>query len=317
MNINSTKLFNFLNNFVNNFNIDNFDTLDNEFKKLLTVKQENNLPVPAKSFFTFDQQRRSTAYRPTDQDFNKNYEFVFSGCSQTHGDHITKNLVKYGDHNNIWGFQIAKTYNKEALNLGMGGRSAQSILKGLMHHFQQNGNPRVLLVLYPDFGRLEAVDSDKIKMQKQLNDFEIIQHWYLKYSDDYNFQKISKSPHDPEDVIPWTLPLYNNLQSILFLQQYCKTNNIYFKYFSWDYTFNIILKLLKNNFIEYSNYCEPEHLSFSPKHFKNIECHLDIKNNYSKEIWNHGIDKEHIGIHQHIHIAETFIKELKNDNPWN
>lgn len=326
MNPNSVKFFNFLNIFMNklsshsnwksskNFDTKIFEELNNNFLSLLTFNKENL--VPSKSFFTFDQQCPPEAYRPIDQDFNKNYEFVFSGCSQTHGDHISKPLVSEGNYENIWGFQIANKYNKEALNLGMGGWSAQSILKGIMHHFQKNGHPKVLLVLYPDFGRVTAVDSDKTKMQKELNQHEIVQHWFLAHTDDVSFQKISKAPHSAVDVIPWTFALYHNLQAILLLDYYCKQNNIYFKYSSWDYHANIILKLLKNNFIEYSNYCEPETLDFLEETFVNKTCHNEIKDMYLKNVWNSGIDKQHIGIHQHTHIAEMFLRELENDNPW-
>lgn len=323
MNRYSVFLFDFLDRFIEelthlydwkssaSFNKETFDNLSKDFSKLLPKHEES-----AKSFFTFDQKRIQNEYRPQDQDLNKNYEFIFSGCSQTHGDHITKPLVPEGDYNAIWGFQVANKYNKQGLNLGMGGWSAQSILKGLMNHFQQNGHPKVLLVLYPDFGRVEAVDSDKIKMPEQLNFNDIVQHWYLNSIDDKRFQRVSKSPYDPVNVLPWTFSLYHNLQSILLLQQYCNTNNIYFKYSSWDYNANILLKLLKNNFSEYSNYCEPTTLDFLPSTFFTQDCHLDIQDQFSKNIWNAGIDKEHMGIHQHIHIAERFIEELDNDNPW-
>jgi hypothetical protein len=324
----STTFFNFMNNFVDSLVVQNkvnkiengysdsvFNKLSIDFLDLLNNYDKNQ--VKAKSFFTFDQQIFSFLYNPKDQDFNKNYEFVFSGCSQTHGDHVSPPLAQSGNHKNIWGFQIADNYNKEVLNLGMGGFSAQSILKGLINHFVKNGNPKVLFVLYPDFGRIEGVDSDKLKMETVLNEVEIIQHWYLDSSDDKRLDKISLLPHDPINVIPWHFALYHNLQAIILLDQYCKQNNIYFKYFSWDYTSNIILKLLKEHFNEYSNYCEPDTLDFSEQTFQNMTCHKDIKDMHSKDLWNVGIDKEHIGIHQHTHIAEMFLKELKNDNTWN
>lgn len=277
-------------------------------------KQKNSKTL---SFFTLDQQLEPFQYRPQNQDLNKNYEFVFSGCSQTHGDHISKPLVKNGDHKNIWGFQIAKDYNKEALNLGMGGWGAESVLKGLMHHFQKNGNPKVLLVLYPDLGRMESIDSNKIRMKTKLNDVELVQHWFLFPESYEKEQKISTIPHDPSDVIPFTHAVYKNLQSILILNEYCKQNNIYFKYTSWDFSTNIILKALKKLLPEYSNYSEPETINFEKYEFEKLKCHQEIKTIFSDTIWNSGSDNHHMGIHQHIHVAEQFKKEIKNDNPWN
>lgn len=295
-------------------------SLNDELKDL--IDQSNDvMACKVKTFFTFDQQLDHERYRPHHQDFNKNYEFVFSGCSQTHGDHVTPPLVSFGDHKYIWGFQIANKYNKDALNLGMGGWSAESILKGLMSHFQKNGNPKVLLVLYPDFGRLTFVDNHKMKPKNVLNHHELIQHYFLQPWDEQRYQKISKSPHLPNDILPWTQALYRSLQSILTLDQYCKDNNIYFKYFSWDYNSNVLLKLLKNNFSEYSNYCEPEFLNIlkmkETLKENNITCHDNEREVYPQKIWDLGIDNNHIGIHHHIHIAEQFMKEIDNDNPWN
>jgi hypothetical protein len=317
------RFFDFLTRFFQGITVDSKNKYSNEEMSLFLEELKDILAShsttqsKALSFFTFDQQLEDYRYRPMDQDFNKHYEFVFSGCSQTHGDHITEPEVKGGSYKDIWGFQIADAYGKEALNLGMGGWGAESILKGLMHHFQKNGNPKVLLVLYPDLGRIEGVDSDKIEMPTPLNKHELVQHWFLRPSDDHKVNKLSVLPHSPLDVIPFTQALYKNLQSILLLNEYCKQNSIYFKYSSWNHTTNLFLKMLKESFSEYSNYLEPKEFNFDELEFENLSCHKDIKENKIKTVWNTGHDKEHIGIHQHIHIAEQFKRELDNDNPWN
>jgi hypothetical protein len=154
-------------------------------------------------------------------------------------------------------------------------------------------------------------------MPTPLNKHELVQHWFLRPSDDHKVNKLSVLPHSPLDVIPFTQALYKNLQSILLLNEYCKQNSIYFKYSSWNHTTNAFLKMLKESFSEYSNYLEPKEFNFDELEFENLSCHNDIKENKIKTVWNTGHDKEHIGIHQHIHIAERFKRELDNDNPWN
>lgn len=298
-----------------NYDEETMSSLTKELKGFIEDTSEKNAKIL--SFFTFNQQLESHQYRPQDQDFNKKYDFVFSGCSQTHGDHITKPLVKDGDHQDIWGFKISNHYNVEALNLGMGGWGAESILKGLMHHFQKNGNPKVLLVLYPDLGRIEGVDSNKMQMKTPLNRVELIQHWFLHPQHDLNINKISTKPHDPSDVIPFTHAVYKNLQSILILNEYCKQNNIYFKYSSWDFLSNTLLKALSEILPEYSNYILPETMEFKNSKFKTLTCHKDIKATKQKKIWDCGIDNYHMGIHQHIHVYEQFKNRIDNDNPWN
>ena len=328
MNEINRRFFNFINKFFQGITVDaKNNRIKNKYsneemtlflEELKSLVGANSFDQSkALSFFTFDQQLEPYRYRPMDQEFNKHYDFVFSGCSQTHGDFITEPKVKGADYKDIWGFQLADQYGKQALNLGMGGWGAESILKGLMHHFQKNGNPKVLLVLYPDLGRIEGVDSNKLKMRTPLNTHELIQHWFLRASDDEKVNRLSALPHTPADVVPFTQALYKNLQSILILNEYCKQNNIYFKYTSWHHITNAFLKMLKESFSEYSNYSEPECFSFDKPTFENLECHNDIKENKIESIWNIGHDKDHIGIHQHIHIAEQFKKELDNDNPWN
>ena len=323
MNAINKIFFNFINKFFQGITVDDKNKYSNEEMSLFVEELKDILDShsitqsKALSFFTFDQQLEPYRYRPMNQNFNKNYDFVFSGCSQTLGHYITEPEVEGGDYKDIWGFQIADTYDKKALNLAMGGWGAESILKGLMHHFQKNGNPKVLLVLYPDLGRMEGVDSNKIKMASPLNNHELIQHWFLRPSDDYKVNKYSNLPHEPINVIPFTQALYKNLQSILLLNEYCKQNNIYFKYSSWHNATNEFLKMLKESFSEYSNYSQPLEPSLDKLTFENLPCHKDIKENKIEAVWNQGFDQKHIGIHQQVHIAEQFKRELDNDNPWN
>lgn len=297
------------------------DALEKDLVDLFKKFEKDNNNCRINSFFTFDQTLDSNRYRPLGQDLNKNYEFVFSGCSQTHGDHVTPPLVSHGDHNYIWGFQIANKYNKEALNLGMGGWSVEAIHKGLMHHFRQNGHPKVLLVLLPDFGRMSFVDNEKIISKDLLNVHELVQHLFIQPWDETEYESISKAPHYAHTVLPWTQSLYTSIQHLLLLDRYCEMNNIYFKYSSWDHNANLLLKILKNILPEYKNFVEPKALNTLrlKEHNKvmGIVCHEDIKNNYPSDIWDSGIDNAHIGIHQHMHIAEEFMEQIDNDNPWN
>lgn len=284
------------------------------FNKMI-VQEDTSLDI----FFGLSHGLENALYIPSNQDFNKKYDFIFSGCSQTHAKFICPPHFKDGDHNNIWGFQIANHYGKEGLNLAMEGWSAQSILKRLMKYFSQHGHPKVLLVLYPDLGRMPFVSNNKIAFHnKTKTNYDTVRHLYLHIGDDYNFSKISKVPHKATDVIPWKQALYEGIQSILILDQYCKANNIYFKYSSWHFETNMLLKILKDHRKEYQNFCEPEFLNIQNIDFEfETKCHLQLINKTSENVWSIAIDKEHLGVHKHIHIAEMFRRVIDCDNPWN
>lgn len=298
------------------------DTIEKKGDKVVFYKH-NNISKEFKrdnEIFTLNQAMHNTRYKPGYQEFNKQYEFVFSGCSETQGEYIGL-LKDRSDHENIWGFQIARKYNKDSLNLALQGWSIEAIVKGVMHHVRKNGNPKVLLLLLPDLGRLDFIINDKIKSDKRGdNSLEnVIQQYLLEPFMDEDFKKITQSPHDYVDVIPYTQAMYRNLQSILMLDTYCKSHGIFFKYSSWNLTANFILKTLKDSGLEeYQNYVEGDFFKWARdcEQSLDLKCHSDLKKENMSELWDSGFDDKHMGIHRHIHIAERFIEEIEKDNPW-
>ena len=256
-------------------------------------------------------------YNPKNQNCNKNYEYIFSGCSQTHAPYISKEMHELGDYKKIWGFQIADLIKKETINLGMGSEGADSIVKRILSFCRKNGNPKVILILFPDYSRLELPETKNFKPIR-IRNTDYVAHQSMR---DYRFKTLentkSISPHKWENIIDETIPLWQFLQAILILEQYCKSSNIYLRYSSWDSQTNIILSLLQENTDNYECYRKLDSdmwFNYTPS--LHLKCHQDIENNY-KEIFHMGSDNHHMGIHRHTHIAEGFMKEIEQDNPWN
>lgn len=275
--------------------------------------------IQLNQFFCFSSGRRKDSYNPQNQEINKYYDFVFSGCSETHGDWISKPSAKDGDFSKIWGFQIADKLNlNKPLNLGMGGFSAHAIVKDLMHHCIINGNPKIIFVLFPDFGRYPHVINKKITAKNLSNNHDYIQHFYLSPKEEYDFPPLSRAPHEATEVLSYKQSTYMNLQSIIMFEQYCKSNNIYLKYSSWDYLANKVLEKSKSlNPNLYSGYTPLDFTNWhnwEVRHHPDLNnCHSDLKNIYPK-IFDFGADGKHMGVHRHTHISEGFIKEYKNDH---
>jgi hypothetical protein len=262
---------------------------------------------------TFYAPSSQKGYLPEFQTFNNNEELIFSGCSQTNGEHISLPMTTKGDCTKIWGFQVANYFNLSSINLGLPGESCYQIVRKLMSHFNKYGNPKILLCLFPDLYRFTSpIDKDILIANKSISYESEIETTYLPVSEDV--YKYSKIPHIKEHVIPQTQSIWFNLQSILMLEQYCNFNNIKFIYSSWHEDTHSIISLTKQNTNNefYKNFIllDLENLELYKKN-NNLNCHKYLKNKYP-DVFYFGVDGKHIGIHDHTHIAEKFIDKIKD-----
>ena len=261
-------------------------------------------------------------YNPKDQVF-KNYDFIFSGCSQTHGDHISKPLVPYGDYTKVWGFQMADKMKIDTINLGMGGDSAYLIVQKLINYFSLYGNPKTLACLMPDFFRFQFPPSSGMVNIKESNNTKIIKKSFHRSNDIASkTPEFSKKPHIVEHVIPQVWTIYYNSQAILMLEQYCKSNNIKFVWGTWHKESEFIIKKMNTLFNDlkqknlYNNFVETEcekwnNFAVQPQTGSHLGCHEELKQS-SPKIFSIGADGMHMGTHRHAHISEIFMKALND-----
>jgi len=253
-------------------------------------------------------------YSPDFQEFKKNQDLIFTGCSQTNGEHISFPMAKNGDCTKIWGFQVANHFNLSSINLGLPGESIYRIVQKLFAHFREYGNPKTLLCLFPDPYRLTLPRDNQMLIAQRTSAPELIIETSYQKS---NRNAYSKKPHYKEDVISDMVPIWLNMQSILMLEQYCRSSKIKFIYGSWSHeTENLIKEANLNNktyenFLDLNSNLWYDYASNKIKTDLYKDCHLDLKNKYS-DIFEFGIDGRHMGIHRHTHIAEQFINEMIN-----
>lgn len=147
----------------------------------------------------------------------------------------------------------------------------------------------------------------------------------------------SKKPHDMLDVLPADVAVYNSIQSILMLDQYCRSHNITFAWSTWDVnSFGFLSKMKTMYPKNYSNYVELDLEWWIPnpdssvsgelfvgeqagamrgKTREAVNCHQDLLDKYGVNFYRglddaHGIEYTHPGIHQHSHIADKFLGKL-------
>jgi hypothetical protein len=276
------------------------------------------------SLFTNLDNESPKNFIPRGQDMSHNYDLVFSGCSETTGEYLTDAPESYGGED-IWGFIVSKHLEISALNFGFGAASAYEINKRLFSRFSRHGNPKTLLCVYPDLTRLNIPNDPNNLVDKRFIGSKfppIYSQACTQIGSSGATPNYSKKPHLKEDVIPGIVPLWLNLQSILTLEQYCRSNNVKFLYSTWspqadDIISSInILSLAKHGVKSYAGYLDGKLLDWRILE-ENGGCVLpehNLKTITNKKYFSFGSDGLHMGTHKHMHFAELFIDALQNPN---
>ena len=274
------------------------------------------------------------------KEFENNADLVFSGCSMTYGEGVIEEA--------IWGNLVASSLGLKAFNLGSSGGSVQFIINNLFNYFKEFGNPKNLLCVFPDFLRMEMYsDLEHMTSKKDFNRpgeplFKGKMNYHLLLNEDVKYAKISKQPHDANEIIPKELPFALSLQYIKFLEMYCDEAGINFLWGTWvedqeEYILNN--NLLFKNFISLKNDLwhqreEDQRKIFIHKNKTERDLCINIGKNCKRSESCHELEKikyannfdlafdtdinslkhnyGHYGAHKHIHWAEEFVKNMRN-----
>ena len=265
--------------------------------------------------------------RPLD----KKNDLLVAGCSFTFGAGVS--------FDGIWSSQVARKLNLEHDNMGGIGKSVPWIINNIFNYFDTFGHPKILMCLFPDFLRMEILcNSDHIKSSVDfgvedsgLTEYAILMQDYYKKA-----PLFSRKPHNAEYILPAETFMYIAIQYIKMLEMYCNTNNIKFLWGTWHGEQNKYLKknidnLYFNNFV--ATDCHQWHTNYvdNKERFHKIEnscialpdecvtytdCHSELREIYGKnfdaasDISKNNLIHHHFGVHQHTHIAESFLNNL-------
>jgi hypothetical protein len=264
----------------------------------------------------------SDGYRSAE--FDGTAEIMSLGCSFTYGVGLEEEM--------IWPNILAKKINNSLVNLAQPGDSTSGQIRKAFAYFKKYGNPKMIVANFPLY-RMEfpivnnklsiAIYDDNTKKALQ-KEFEVEDRKhprvhkiknFLFYDD--NFEKISKAPYNPENILPKEIAVFYAHYHIQILEQYCKTNNIKFFWTVWedymkiyDFFINEQPEIVKNyvtidwpNFFNNGEYADR---TFSCGKHKEYEDH---------ELYNFAADREngklaHLGWHTHMHIADNFYAKI-------
>lgn len=278
------------------------------------------------------------SYNFRSKELTKKSDLLVSGCSFTYGLGVPQE--------EIWSSQIARKLDIEHDNIAGFGKSVPWIVNNIFNYFKEFGHPKIVMCLFPDFLRMELLsdsthmDSLLIKgfFQGDLKKYSLMQEATYK-----DMPIFSKKPHIAENIFPPETLMYLAFQYIKMLEMYCNSNDIKFIWSTWQ---KQQLAFLKNNidqlsftnfipidsdhwhchqgdeqrerfhkdFIEYpSELCNCKWLDVCNTY---TDCHSELRDKYGKnfdvasDMHEDHPSWHHIGIHQHIHIAESFLESL-------
>lgn len=287
--------------------IDNSLYNDNKYRQMITLgfhRSGINVDVNTEYYYN------NFGYRSND--WVGSSSILAVGCSNTFALGVP---VEYS-----WPQILSKMIGKDVRNLSRQGASIGDLISKMFAYFKEFGNPETIFCLFPDPYRLRIPGNKNLIRGNNdgRNQISTMNDVYLeRYGKDpvSGRPKYLKKPYYYEDILPMELPLFLSSQSIHYLEQYCKSNNIKLFWSSWHENFSKDLNIIGTKHFNDFFYDEEVLISGGPF---DLECHKEYSDNILK-YFKIGLDDEdkpinaHPGAHKHMHIAESFYKQIVED----
>jgi hypothetical protein len=221
----------------------------------------------------------------------KDQSVLVLGCSQTLGVGLP---LEY-----TWPFLLSKKTNMPYISLAKGGDSMQAQVIKAFQFFKEFYHPEYIFGVFP-MARMEMpYVKDVFGVNKKPNisekEMDYIQNIFINNS---KIEKFSKLPHSADEVIPEEVPIFYNLMFMQMLEQYCKTNNINLFWTAYNDTSYSDL----HNRIDMESYFLGDFIYDG----NDKVCHEGHAGNLFDFAADDKLGHPHWGLHQQIHLAESF-----------
>jgi len=213
------------------------------------------------------------------------------GCSQTLGVGLP---LEY-----TWPFLLSEKTNMPYISLAKGGDSMQAQVIKAFQFFKEFYHPEYIFGVFP-MSRMEMpYVKDVFGVNKKPNisekEMDYIQNIFINNS---KIEKFSKLPHSADEVIPEEVPIFYNLMFIQMLEQYCKTNNINLFWTVYNDTSYSDL----HERIDMESYFLGDFIYDG----NDKVCHEEHAGDLFHFAADDKLGHPHWGLHQQIHLAESF-----------
>ena len=252
-----------------------------------------------------------------DEEYEGTYDLVTGGCSQTYGQGVPEEAR--------WSTQLGKLMGYRTATIATPGWSTQGIISSVMNHIKTYGKPKIVSLLLPDFSRYDMMINLKVASTTGFNVSEIshepVAALYSSISGGNQHRpKLSKLPHNMDEVLSSETSYFMSGQALSMFAEYCRAAGIILVWGTWDEPLHQLVQRVKK--ISYSDDMNPKHTphvnldeyvdlkyfhdSEANQELLKEECHAELRASYT-HCFDLGTDTDnHMGVHQHAHIAETF-----------
>lgn len=215
-------------------------------------------------------------------DFKKEHSsdnFLFAGCSQTFALGLPTELG--------WAYKVNSIIGgSKLINISGVSLSIDIIISNVINYIETFGNPKAILILFPDNYRVSNI-VDKTIMSKWL--------------DPEQYKHSEESRQSINNAFLSYCILLKSLESI------CESKNVTLAYSSWQKETSILLsKLAHSGYLKYSFNIYDNHDLDIYSYDKNKSSH--------PHYWKIARDNVHFGEMKNIFFAESFINQLRKLN---
>ena len=297
--------------------------IDNINKLFINGMQEHSFYEPQTLYQDVDivdikYETNSLGYR--DKEFDGKSDILSIGCSMTFGQGLPKE--------NIWIDILSKKLGMSYSNLGSRGDSTIGQIAKAFYYFEKFGNPKIVVALFPSFriptpyvkGKMEASNKFKRRQFTYNPDMPNIEYTEI---DSTQFNKYSKAPYDPSQILPQEFVFFYEKIFIDMLRQYCKSNGIKLFWSVWEYGYQTTYYKEINKFYpqHHEEYCYIKASDWMIPNTKDSDRFgefnaLDCHNEYRQDdLFYRGADRKndhfsHWGTHKHMHVADEFYEHI-------
>ena len=194
------------------------------------------------------------------KEFLPNAKLVSAGCSFTYGLGIPEEA--------IWSNIVAEKLNLSHNKIAKSGASISFIVEKLFNYFNEFGNPKYLICLFPDAKRFVVPVDGKIltnDTETKVDNFgeigtrgepgQFIYNEVSKSFHELSSQKYLKRPYNIRNIYTAEIGYYTSIRHLRMLEQYCKSAGITFLWATWDFEFSLHLaKINLENDLKFNNY---------------------------------------------------------------
>ena len=273
-------------------------------------------------------------------EFFSGVDFITAGCSQTFGIGVPDD--------GVWPEFISKELNATYINLSMLGAGMEWITDSIFRYINTYGKPnRGIIVLVPDYYRLDILVDNELNSCSRHGITDYVPQYYDESNLDFRLvtchldnsypTSYIKKPFSIDNTVLEEEAIRRSIKAIKDLEIFCEQSGIPLIWSTWHEGLERLVDSLPEDF-KFKNYTSTNTVRWKSntseivpsatdeegiadfildKYDQPIYCHFELEPKYGLA-FHKGTDRfkfekrdqSHMGVHEHIHVADAFIEKI-------